>query len=156
MDKSQTISTKSPEETQAVGAELAASLISSKGRGEGSHSHHIVCLYGELGAGKTVFVQGLAKKLGLAPRLLSPTFIIVRRYDHIREYDFLYHMDLYRIHDQQDLEALGMDEMFADTRSLTVVEWAERLGTSVPKKRIDIRFLSVDETKRRIDITYVG
>jgi tRNA threonylcarbamoyladenosine biosynthesis protein TsaE len=156
MDKSQTIITKSPEETQKFGETVAASLMAKERRGQNNFSYHIICLYGDLGAGKTVFVQGLAKKLGITPRLLSPTFIIVRRYDIPKFTSYLYHMDLYRILKEQDAQSLGLCEFFADTKSLTVVEWAERIESLLPKKRVDIHFSVVDETQRRIDITYVG
>lgn len=121
--------TTSAKETQKIGAELAKS------------GARIVCLYGELGSGKTTFTQGFAKGLGITSRLLSPTFIIVRRYDIPSSEKYFCHVDLYRVNNIGDL---GLEEIFADPHAFVVIEWADRLRDMLPKKRIDIYF-SVDE-----------
>jgi len=140
MDKHKTIITKSPQETQKVGEELA-------------HDRpKIICLYGELGSGKTTFVQGFARGLGLTTRLLSPTFIIVRRYELPKE-NFFYHIDLYRMSSMEDLEQLGLSEIFSDPHARVVVEWAERLGKLLPKDRMDIHFTSLSNERHKIVIT---
>jgi tRNA threonylcarbamoyladenosine biosynthesis protein TsaE len=98
-------------------------------------------LYGELGSGKTTFVQGMAQGLGLThARLLSPTFIIVRRYEIPEEQKFFHHIDLYRMTEVSGLEALGLSELFMDRASYVAIEWPERLGGSLPHERLDIRF----------------
>jgi tRNA threonylcarbamoyladenosine biosynthesis protein TsaE len=113
----------------------------------------ILCLYGQLGSGKTTFTQGFARGLGITSRLLSPTFIIVRRYDIPSSEQFLYHIDLYRLKNVTEMEELGLDEIFTDLRSYVVIEWAEKLGELLPKHRIDIRFTVVDYGKHKITIT---
>jgi tRNA threonylcarbamoyladenosine biosynthesis protein TsaE len=100
----------------------------------------IVCLYGELGSGKTTFSQGFAKGLGINHRLLSPTFIIVRRYEVPQTIRWFYHVDLYRIKGDIDIEGVGLPEIFTDPSAIVLIEWADRLGKFLPKKRIDIRF----------------
>lgn len=152
MDNTQTIITNNAKETQKLGEELAAYII--KGRKEGTVVPHIVCLYGELGAGKTVFTQGFAKGLGLTSRLVSPTFIIVRRYDINLCVQYLYHVDLYRLHKIEDIEALSLVELFKDQHAIVVVEWAERLGRLLPRKRIDVRWEAVVDDTRTITISY--
>ncbi len=132
MGNAQTIITKSAKETQEVGERLAASIVND------SSLPRICCLYGELGTGKTVFTQGFAKGLGLPSRLVSPTFIIIKRYDLKKYKQFFYHVDLYRLQKMEDIESLGLDEIFNDKDAVIVIEWAERLGAHLPKSRIDI------------------
>lgn len=120
--------------------------------GEKSHEPLIVALYGDLGSGKTTFVQGFAKGLGIDSRLLSPTFIIVRRYSLPKESLFFYHIDLYRMQNSSDINGLGLREIFTDPVAIIVIEWAEHLGSLLPKKRVDIRFEVVGENERKISM----
>ncbi len=136
MELHQTISTKSAQETVEFGSSLAQSLQSRKGE-----RPTIICMYGELGSGKTTFAQGFAKGLGIGERLLSPTFIIVRRYQLPENSSgFLYHLDLYRLQSDTELDELGLAEIFADSESFIIIEWAEKLGELLPQHRIDIQF----------------
>jgi len=107
--------------------------------GNNLKSPRVLCFYGELGTGKTTFVQGFAKGLGITSRLLSPTFIIVRRYNIPDSAGFLYHLDLYRV-EEKDLAELGVSDMLSDPDSIVVIEWAEKLGNWLPKDRVDITF----------------
>lgn len=138
--------TTSPQETARAGETLARGLMGEKRR------PHIVCLYGELGSGKTTFAQGFAKGLGITSRLLSPTFIIVRRYQVPNAPDFLYHLDLYRIDGEKDLQGLGISEILAETGSYILVEWAERLGNWLPSDRVDIRFSILSDGNHQVEI----
>ncbi len=122
MDKA--IITKSSEETQNFAAEFAKTIKPGE----------IICLYGDLGAGKTTFVQGLAKGLGIKQRIISPTFTI------IREYGNFYHIDLYRVENITDIKNLGIEELFNNPENIIVIEWAERMKDLLPKKRIEIEF----------------
>src|SRR3989344_8618526 len=133
MDFNQQFTTASPQETALIGQEFG-NYVREKGI-------HVICLYGELGSGKTTFVQGFARGLGITTRLLSPTFIIVRRYQAPRRFSFLYHLDLYRLSGEKELEGLGIPEILADTSSIVLIEWAEKLGDLMPEKRIDIHFM---------------
>jgi tRNA threonylcarbamoyladenosine biosynthesis protein TsaE len=108
----------------------------------------IVCLYGDLGGGKTTFTQGLSKKLGIKNRIISPTFVIVRRYE-LKDVNF-YHIDLYRIENKKDLEGLGIEEILNNRNNITIIEWAEKLGEYLPEKRIDIKFSYENNDARRI------
>ncbi|MCX6791825.1 MAG: tRNA (adenosine(37)-N6)-threonylcarbamoyltransferase complex ATPase subunit type 1 TsaE [Candidatus Gottesmanbacteria bacterium] len=145
MDFHKKIITKKPEETARVGEDLARYLGDRGGP-------HIVCLYGQLGSGKTTFTQGFARGLRIPTRLLSPTFIIVRRYQIPKKDFHLYHVDLYRLQTVSELEGLGLPEIFADLASYTVVEWAERLGGLMPQERIDILFTTEQDDSHTITI----
>lgn len=112
----------------------------------------VIGLEGELGAGKTVFVQGLAKGLGIREKIVSPTFVIFKKY-RIRKrgpFDFLCHFDCYRAESGQDLLALGLRELLADSRNLVVLEWAEKAKKALPAKRYWIKFKHLTEDRREI------
>jgi tRNA threonylcarbamoyladenosine biosynthesis protein TsaE len=110
-----TITTQSEAETAAVARELAATL----------RVGDVVLLYGDLGAGKTAFVKGLAEGLGI-PRdeVSSPTFTLMQEYRGGRL--TLFHVDLYRVNDAREIEELGIDEVAAD--GVLAIEWAEKLS----------------------------
>lgn len=133
------IKTSSPQETLKAAAKFAKSL----GAGD------IVALYGDLGAGKTVFVKGLVKGLGIKAKVTSPTFVFLKIY-HGKNIT-VNHVDLYRGDSINDIKDLGIDEIM-DRSSITIIEWAQRLQGKLPKKRIDITFEKVNEKTRRINV----
>jgi tRNA threonylcarbamoyladenosine biosynthesis protein TsaE len=143
MDIHKTITTKTAQETAKAGEALATSLVSEKG---------IICLYGDLGSGKTTFAQGFAKGLGFTGRLLSPTFIIVRRYQNFSKSFAFYHIDLYRTKTSYDIENIGFSEITSQKNTYIVIEWAEKLGRLLPKDRIDIRFTTNTDDSHTIII----
>lgn len=134
----QTIITNSYEETQKLGSDFAQKLDSVS----------VLALYGDLGSGKTTFIQGLAKGLGIKNKIISPTFIIMRSYD-INPKTF-YHVDLYRIKDEKDIRDLGLIELMRDPQNLFAIEWPEKIEKSLPEKRINLFFEYIDENKRKI------
>ncbi len=135
---------------------------------------NLLCLYGELGAGKTTFVQGLAKALGIKKRVLSPSFVLVREYSAARSqqpatsgqkpaarsqqdwkqatgnWQLLYHIDCYRLSSKDDLKSIDLKEFWSNPKNLVVIEWAERIKNILPKKRVDVRFEYMGGKKRRI------
>ena len=127
--------TQSAKATKRFGAEFGHTVLKS-----GIELPNVLCLWGELGSGKTTFTQGLAKGFGITSRLLSPTFIIVRRYDIPKTEKVLYHLDLYRMQGNADIEGLGFTDMLTDPNAFVVIEWPELLENFLPEKRIDIRF----------------
>ena len=113
--------TYSEAETAAIGRELAATLSAGD----------VVLLYGDLGAGKTAFVRGLADGLGVPPaEVSSPTFTLVQEYRGGRVP--LLHVDLYRLDDPREIDDLGLDEIAAD--AVLTIEWAEKLGADARLK----------------------
>ena len=131
--------THSPEETIALGRSLAAELSPPL----------IVLLRGDLGAGKTTLVKGIAEGFGAARAedVTSPTFTLVHEY---RGPDItLYHIDLYRIDTQRDLETLGLDDLLAPN-SILLIEWGEKFPSLRRDQNVEIRLERVGETERRI------
>ncbi len=113
----------------------------------------VVCLYGRLGAGKTVFVQGMINYFLPGKRVLSPTFIIVRHYqiNHQIIKRFL-HIDLYRMTNIKEIGELEFFEYLNQSDTIVAIEWAEKLEKLLPKNRLDIKIKSIDESKRIIAI----
>lgn len=134
--------TNSFEETQNLGKEFAKTLKGGD----------LVALYGNLGGGKTTFVQGLAIGLGIKRRIISPTFIIIRSYKALinKRIKNFFHLDLYRIETPGDIRGLGIDEIIGNSNNIIVVEWAEKMKDFLPNKRTDIYFEYLDENKRKI------
>lgn len=94
----------------------------------------VVGLYGDLGAGKTTFVQTLAKRLGITEHVTSPTFVIQKVYALKRgKYSHLIHIDAYRLESSSELRALGWDELLKDPHNLIVVEWANLIEDILPE-----------------------
>lgn len=128
---------RSDAETREAGRKLA------KGLGPGS----VVLLYGDLGAGKTTFVKGMASALGLSERdIISASFTIIAEYESDPP---LYHIDLYRLEHEDDLEAVGLYE-YLGTDGISVVEWAERLPEEAREGAITVRINFLGETGREI------
>lgn len=137
------IKTSSPRETLKAAASFAKSLKAGD----------IVALYGDLGAGKTVFVKGLASGLGIKAKVTSPTFVFLKIY---RGKNLtVYHIDLYRGESLRDFKDLGLDEMFSAS-SIAVIEWADRLEGKLPKKRIDVIITKIDDKIRSIKVDRRG
>ena len=119
------IETNSPEETFRVGKEL----------GEKAYAGQVFTLKGDLGVGKTVFTQGLAKGLGIEEPVNSPTFTIVQEYDGGRLP--FYHFDVYRIGDVEEMEEVGFDD-YVMGEGVSLIEWADLISEILPEKRTEI------------------
>lgn len=117
--------------------ELAENIESEKFPGM------IICLDGELGSGKTVFVKGFAKSLGITENITSPTFNIVKEYESGEMK--LNHMDVYRIEDTD--ETIAFNDYF-NGDGVTIIEWAELIEDKLPDERLEIKFKVIDENTR--------
>jgi tRNA threonylcarbamoyladenosine biosynthesis protein TsaE len=109
-----------------------------------------ILLYGDLGAGKTMFAKGLAEGFGVidVDEVSSPTFTLINQYPGRVK---IYHIDLYRI-ETGKLEGLGLEEIFDDPDAAVIVEWAERLGSFETPGALKVFLSYVDEHSRRIDL----
>lgn len=130
--------TAGAEETQALAKDLAKKLKPGD----------ILLFFADLGAGKTTFIQGLAKGLGLKQKVTSPSFILANEYPGKMP---LFHIDLYRLEDGQSIEDLGLEEYY-EKGGVVAIEWAERMGKNLPPKAKKIKIKSLSENKRKITI----
>ena len=121
--------------------ELAQNIESEK------FPNMVICLDGELGSGKTVFVKGFAQALGITDNITSPTFNLVKEYEN-GELP-LYHMDMYRTED--NIDNIGIEEYFTKN-GVTIIEWAELVKDYLPEERLDITIMVVDENTRIIKL----
>lgn len=106
----------------------------------------VIGLTGELGAGKTTFIQAFAKGLGIKDKLTSPTFVLMKKYGN------LYHIDCYRISSYKDILALDFKEIISNPKNIIVIEWAEKIKKILPKNTIWLKFKVVSNNERKIII----
>ena len=111
----------------------------------------VICLDGELGCGKTIFVKGFAVGLGIEENITSPTFNIIKEYPN-GELP-LYHMDVYRLEENND--SIGFNDYF-NKGGVTIIEWAEIIKDKLPEERLEISFKFINENTRVLTITPYG
>ena len=109
----------------------------------------IVCLQGDLGSGKTCLTQGIGRGLNVEGVINSPTFVFINEYGPSGEGPYLYHVDLYRIHDAADTLALGLED-YIYSNGVTVIEWCDRATEIMPDQRLWISLTYLDESKRSL------
>lgn len=135
--------TKNRNQTMGLGRRLAETLMGGE----------VLCLSGELGAGKTTFVSGLVNYFKPDTRVLSPTFIIVRHYSiKHKRIKYIYHIDLYRLDDLAAIDDLGIVELFNKSDTVLAIEWPEKMGELLPKDKIDINFHILSTNQRKLTI----
>ena len=163
----------SPEETKKIGKKLAKKLIKRQKKAQ------VLSLEGELGGGKTTFLKGLAKGVGIEVLIRSPSFVIMKKYklegrkrkvesgkrelkvksgkkfkkstSHFPLPTF-YHFDCYRVQKSREIISLGWKEITSNPKNIVAVEWGNRIKNILPQDHIQIRFEFLDEYKRRITI----
>jgi tRNA threonylcarbamoyladenosine biosynthesis protein TsaE len=102
--------------------------------GKNSQGALVVGLVGDLGAGKTTFLQAIAKHFGVKNKVSSPTFVIMKKYPlKKKKYDFLFHLDAYRLKNEKELLHLGWEEIIGDEKNLVFIEWPENVSKIMPK-----------------------
>jgi tRNA threonylcarbamoyladenosine biosynthesis protein TsaE len=134
--------TFSSEETKKLGADVARAL---KG------GHAVFALQGELGAGKTTFVQGFVKGLGSKKHVTSPTFVLMRRHGLSgKRFSNIFHIDAYRLKNPEHLKALELDVILKDPRNVVLIEWPEQAKKMLPKDATWIKFKYGKKENERI------
>ena len=137
--------TKNPKETSKLAKILAREIIKSKKvYPERSRGALIFGLVGELGAGKTTFIQAFAKGLGIKGRLTSPSFVLMKNYKNF------YHVDCYRVKGPKDILALDFKEIISNPKNIIMIEWAEKIKKILPKNKIWIKFEIISPKERII------
>ncbi len=143
--------TKNPEETEQLARRVIDAIQSRKTK---PGTATIVALSGELGAGKTAFVKGIAKALGLSETVTSPTFVIEKIYylENMHPYTHLVHLDCYRLESGKELLSIGWNETATDPENLIFLEWPEKVEDILPLRVSRIDFEVIDPTTRKISV----
>lgn len=129
-----------PRATQALARQVAQTLVGPA----------VIALYGDLGAGKTLFAQAFAQALGVTEPVTSPTFTLINEYD-LPDGGSLFHVDVYRLHTAvPEAIDLGLEELF--DQGVVIIEWADRIQPILPDDRIEVHFESVGHNQRQITI----
>ncbi len=149
MQLSTKILSSSPEQTQKIAQILVKTLLD-----QNFTPPHIFALKGNLGAGKTTFIQGVGKALKIKGKILSPTFLIIKSFPLQKNPYFktFYHIDCYRLEKPEEILGLDFKNIIANPKNLIFIEWPERIKKLLPKNTIWITFNVVDKKKRLIII----
>ncbi len=134
---------KSQAETEKIAKELVQKLRGGE----------VLALVGNLGAGKTVFVKGLAKALGIEDNITSPTFVLMKIYQsQHKKIKRLVHVDCYRLEKTEDLTEIGLADYLNDPENIVVIEWADRV-VNLPKDAININIDYIEGQTRRVRVS---
>ncbi len=134
--------TNNPEETQKIATELAQQIL----RRKPGEQAVVLALSGDLGAGKTTFLQGFARGLGIEEVVNSPTFVIMKRFGNF------YHIDCYRLEKPEEILEVGFKEIIKDPKNIVAIEWSEKIEKLLPKEIIKINFIHSSSTERELQI----
>ncbi|MCX6813023.1 MAG: tRNA (adenosine(37)-N6)-threonylcarbamoyltransferase complex ATPase subunit type 1 TsaE [Candidatus Azambacteria bacterium] len=146
------IVTKSSEETKKVGTALAATLEKEP---LNMKQALVIALEGDLGSGKTSFIQGLAQGLKIQENILSPTFVIQKDFPlQLKNFKNLYHIDTYRLKNPEELLELGFKDLIRNPENLIVIEWTDKVKKILPKEILKIEFVNLGKNKRKMEIHF--
>jgi len=143
--------TRDPLQTKKLGKQSAKKILKSKKR----KNAFIIALKGELGGGKTTFLQGFAGGLGIKEKILSPTFVIIKKFtiknktQHPTPNTY-YHIDCYRIKKSKEILDLGFKEIISNPQNIVAIEWADKIKKILPKSVFWIKFKFINEKTREI------
>ncbi len=141
--------TYSAAQTKNLGKKLAQKLLNSLPKERAL----VVALKGELGSGKTTFLQGFGKGLGIKSKILSPTFVILRKFQiPASNFKYFYHIDCYRIKKPEELLILGFKEIISSPKNIVAIEWAEKVIKLLPEESIILKFDLEKKEERKIVI----
>jgi tRNA threonylcarbamoyladenosine biosynthesis protein TsaE len=135
----------SAEQTQRLGQRLGQLL----------RAGDLVCMTGDMGAGKTVFASGIGQGFGSKTPVTSPTFNLAHQHSRPQDKLLLYHMDCYRLRDADDAASVGLDDILDGTH-VAVLEWAERIRSVLPAERLWIQFRVREEMRRNLILEASG
>lgn len=145
------IITKSAKETRKAGVALAATLEKEPIK---TNQAMVIALSGDLGSGKTNFIQGLAQGLGVKESVLSPTFVIQKDFSlALKNYRNFYHIDAYRLKNPEELLELGFNDLIKNPKNIIAIEWADKVKDILPNNIISINFENLGEYKRKLTIS---
>jgi len=152
------LTTNSAKETQKLGENFAKNILNLPSK----NSATVLCLNGNLGGGKTTFLQGFAKGLGIKERILSPTFVILKNFKikniatpKNKYFSSFYHIDCYRLNKPTEILELDFKNIIKNPKNIVAIEWPEKIKKVLPKNIIKIDFKFIDENKREINFKNV-
>jgi len=141
-----------PQNTKKIAKEMTRDILK-----KGLQKQAVVlALTGELGSGKTTFIQGLARGLGLEEKITSPTFVIMKSYQlpsrniKISKYHWLYHIDCYRLEKPKEILDLGFKQIISEPKNIIAIEWADKIKTILPSNTLWLKFTFKNKTQRQI------
>lgn len=140
--------------TQKLGVNLAKIVVKINGAGP-----VIVALDGDLGSGKTTLLQGFAMGLGVKDNVLSPTFVIFKKFKiwgHIPRFKYFYHFDCYRLKNAKDVLDLGLKEIISNPENIVAIEWPRCIKKVLPKNIIQINCKFLSKNRREIILSGIG
>ena len=147
--QSKIIISESSENTKLIAKKIAKNIKQKR----------VISLEGNLGSGKTTFIQGFAKALGIKEKIKSPTFVIMKKYKiplkankNVDKYSYIYHFDCYRIQSTKEIVTLGWEKIIQDQKNIILVEWGDKIKSILPKDKIYINFKFKKENIRQITI----
>jgi tRNA threonylcarbamoyladenosine biosynthesis protein TsaE len=143
--------TKSEKETEKLGEKIGKKILKEKL----DKTAKILALEGDLGGGKTTFLKGFAKGLGIREKILSPTFILFRKFQIPNsKFQNFYHIDCYRIEKPREILSLGFKGIIKNPKNIVAIEWAEKIKKILPRKVIKIKFKILEKKEREILIKW--
>lgn len=151
MASSMELISKNEGETRKIGKTIAELIL------RGIFKTNTIILTGKLGSGKTTFLKGFASRISRQLKIISPTFIIIRSFNlkkspKNQRFKKFYHIDLFRIRKNQEIQALGLSQILSNPENLVAIEWGERLKNLLPANSLQIVFKIISNTKRLIII----
>ncbi len=148
-------------ETQKLGADFGKKILKNTAKMNGAF---VVGLWGDLGSGKTTFLQGFAKGIGIKEKILSPTFVILKHFKITKsqitnsklqtnsKFTDFYHIDCYRLESPEEIMGLGWREIILNPKNIVAIEWPEKIESVLPKDIFKINYKFIDENKREITL----
>lgn len=162
VNQSMEMITKKSSQTQKAGEILAEETLKTRP----GNKAFLLGLEGDLGGGKTTFLQGFARGLGIKEKTLSPTFVILKKFTipHREAFSFLrrkrdlkfktfYHIDCYRIQKPKEILGLGLKEIISNPRNIVAIEWADKIKKFLPRDTLILKFQFVNKDSRKIWLT---
>ena len=139
---------RSSQNTRKIGFEMAKKILAEKKDGLKAL---VLALYGDLGAGKTTFLQGFAKGLSIKEKITSPTFVIQKRFGlNNKKFKNFYHFDCYRIKKPEEMLELNFKEIISDPKNIVAIEWPSRIEKVLPEKIIIMKFEFINDKEREV------
>jgi len=150
--------TFSPSQTQSLAKKLAIVILREERKENRGQKAFLVGLEGDLGGGKTTFLKGFAQVFGIKEKVLSPTFVVMRKFQlnnlKVLQFNNFYHIDCYRIEKPEEILTLGFKKIISNPKNIVCIEWADKIKKILPKKTLWIKFEIKNKEQRKITFSF--